>query len=76
MEGEGEPAAGQVGDGEGRQLITPSHPPTPTTTTTSTLLLFLFIAAPSLSLLSAKMIDEGVVDFVACTQIQKAPSNK
>lgn len=27
MEAEGEPATGQVGDGEGRQLITPSPPP-------------------------------------------------
>lgn len=29
MKAEGEPAAGQVSDGEGRQLITPPPPPLP-----------------------------------------------
>lgn len=48
MEVEGEPATGQVGNGEGRQLITLSpHPPI----LPSILFLFLFIAGPSFSLL-------------------------
>lgn len=70
MEAEGESATGQVGDGEGRQLITPSPPPhthTPHTPQSSS------SSSSSPLLLSVEMIDGAAVDFVARPQIQKAP---